>query len=246
MSKPRVQMNCPEHHAPAKNFIDIAQTLQAVEGWRPYEAFQVWIETSARALLSKVLASDKKLWQANEDEFLKIQNRFRSKDITTKNLGHMLAITSDALAASPVDFLSPLFMEFAANSHIGQFFTPHGVSLLIAQMTLSDAPALLKQARLDGANHITCQEPACGVGGMVLAANQVFREHQIDPSREVLWTCIDVDLKACFGTFIQASLTNSAAIVVHGNTLTLEEWGRYPTMAAMTHKWISKPEPLAA
>ena len=119
-----------------------------------------------------------------------------------------------ALLAEPVDFIGPVFSELSADAGMGQFFTPHHLSYFMAKAIISDAKAMLGDKPF-----ITLAEPACGVGGMILAANVVLREAGLDVATRAHWTAIDVDHRAVCGCYLQLSLTDCSADVYRGNSL---------------------------
>ncbi|MCL4743777.1 MAG: N-6 DNA methylase [Burkholderiaceae bacterium] len=228
-----------EHSKLTNQFLKLVRSVADREGWREYDVFTKWLEAATCALMNPVLTrlGDKERWDQNEERYLEIVRSCSKPYPTMNDLASMLGIITLALEDSPKDFIGPVFMEVAANSNMGQFFTPTGVSEFIARMSLHNARGLLYDAYInEGRTFITLAEPACGVGGMVLAANQVLREQGLDIIEEVEWTCVDVDYKAACGAFIQLNLTGASAVVVHGNSITLETWRVMPTMAALLRR----------
>jgi len=90
---------------------------------------------------------------------------------------------------------------------------------------------------------VRASEPACGVGGMVLAANSVLRDAGIDPATEIYWHMVDVDFRAVCGCYLQCALTGAAGVVTHGNTLSLDEWSHSITPAAAVNWWLFSKAP---
>jgi hypothetical protein len=164
-------------------------------------------------------------------------------------IGHWLDASFRAMrgatlqhAPEPIDFIGPIFSEFAASAQLGQFFTPHHLSMLMAGMTIDDPRKMLEQSKR---GFITLQEPACGVGGMTLAACAVLREHGIDLARQVHWTLIDIDYAATCAAYVQVNLCGISADVFHGNTLSLETWLATPTLMAILHPKRLRYDPSA-
>lgn len=48
----------------------------------------------------------------------------------------------------------------------------------------------------------------------------------------------DIDLKCVYMCYLQLSLYGIPAVVIHGNTLTLEEWSRWFTPVYIAHGWV--------
>lgn len=115
------------------------------------------------------------------------------------------------------------FLGYAAgalellNEHMGQFFTPYEVSKLIAQMNLGGIGEQLGQR-----GYFTLAEPACGAGGMVLAAADVVEGMGHDVATSMLVHATDLSEHAFKMAYVQLSMRGVAARVVRGNTLSQE------------------------
>lgn len=231
-----------EHSKYTRQFLELVSNVSRYEGWREYDVLVKWLDAATAALQGQVLnvLGKRADWQANEDRYMKIVESCRQPTETMTALGHMLGCAKLALDQEPKDFIGPIFMELAANEHLGQFFTPDALAEVSARMAIDNPRDMLDHVKkTEGRSWITMQEPACGVGGMVLAANRILREYNLDPAIDAHWTCVDVDWKAVCGCYIQLTLTNTSAVVVHGNTLTLETWGQLVTRAAVEHPKIA-------
>ena len=228
----------PVHREHTRNFLDILSSISRCEGWSDYETFVKWLEAAACALRNPVLMviRDQEKWDINEERYMRVVKACRYPRDTMGRMSRLLGIVAMALHASPKDFLSGVFMEVAASSEMGQFFTPSTVTELMARMTVHDAGEQLCAAYAsEGRDYIRLADPACGVGGMVLAVNQALCEKGIDVATQAHWVCTDVDWRAICGAYIQTSLTGCSAQIVYGNSLSLEEWDVLLTMAAVTH-----------
>ncbi|MBY0560050.1 N-6 DNA methylase [Hyphomicrobium sp.] len=226
------------HKARSREFLELVGKISMLEGWREYDALTKWLEAATCALRNPVLRTigDKLTWDENEARYMKIVHSCRHPDDTMGAMSKMLAVAQLALDEEPSDFIGPMFMEVAANSHVGQFFTPHELSIVAARMTMANPRDMLEAVMKDeGRDHLMLCEPACGVGGMVLAANQVMREFNLDPARHAHWVCTDIDLKAVCGAYIQLTLTDTSAVVVHGNTITREMFDVLITAPALRY-----------
>jgi type I restriction-modification system DNA methylase subunit len=159
---------------------------------------------------------------------MRLVKRCRQPGETMKDLAVMLAAVVAALEAEPIDFIGPIYTAFAANTYAGQFFTPYSLSRTMAEMIIGDPSELLREKPF-----IMLSEPACGVGGMMLAANQVLRDHDVRIERQAHWVAVDVDARAIHGAYIQTTLTGASATIIHGNSLTLEQWLTAPTLMAV-------------
>lgn len=234
------------HRTQTKEFLKLIASIQTNEGWREEQTLSNWLEAGCCALRSATLLFLPDKQAANEQRYMDVVARCRHPKDTMREFSNGLAIVVDALQAEPSDFFTPVFSEIAASSHWGQFFTPYHLSLTMAEMLLTDAPALLEEAHAQGRRFITCHEPACGVGGMILAGNQVFRARGIDPSTQVHWIARDLDQRAVWGAYIQTTLTAASAVIEHGNSLSLELHDRIHTVMAVAFpKYVHMDRTLA-
>lgn len=236
MKRRDVRLTTGAHREAFDGFYDAFRDVGGREGWRSSEVLRHFLEAAYRAVRGRVLRGD--AWRSNEDEFLKEESRWRDRDRTKTSFAQMLGCLALALAREPVDFVGPVFSEIAADEWMGQFFTPHELSLLIAKMTFGDS----REKILGGKPYVTISEPACGVGGMVLAANVALREAGIDVARETYWHAVDVDARAFHACYLQLALTDVSAVVVNGNTLALSAWQVASTPAALAYPKSFEPK----
>jgi hypothetical protein len=130
------------------------------------------------------------------------------------------------MEAEPLqDMLGPIYMELGSASTQkwgGEFYTPLSVGKLMARMTLGDFKVPIDRP-------LSFCEPACGSGGMILAAAETMIERGYSPlNMEV--TCVDVSKLACDMCYVNLTLSGIPAQVIHGNTLSLECWGGWRTV----------------
>ena len=115
------------------------------------------------------------------------------------------------------------------NTEMGQFFTPFDMSLLMARLQMEDVGT-----RLVRDNEIlTLNEPACGAGGMLIAARNVLIEHGCDPAGRVFACATDRDFRCVQMTFIQTTLVGLPTVVYYGDAL--EGGTGYPNLFAWRH-----------
>ena len=177
-----------------------------------------------------------------EGKYLTIAGRYNPEEMTV--MASLLGMIVMALEENPSqDFLGQLFMEMELGSHWGgQYFTPYPVAALSAGLTLSDDA----RARMGTKGYIAMHEPAAGSGVMVIAALDTLRAQEIDFSKELFVEAWDVDITAVAMCYIQLTLLNVSAVIVHGNTLSMEVFRRYGTLAfhMHRHRFIQpKPDP---
>ena len=123
------------------------------------------------------------------------------------------------------DLLGPAWMELnsggSAAQWNGEFYTPQEVSYFMAKMMFANA-------EIPEDRPITLGEPACGSAGMVLSTVEVLAEQKIAPNR--VWVeARDVSRLACDMAYTNLTLCGVPAVVIHGNTLSMQEYGRWRT-----------------
>lgn len=114
------------------------------------------------------------------------------------------------------DYLGEIFMRCNLGSKAaGQFFTPYNVSSLMARCLL-DSDRLKKKA--EKGKIISINDPACGGGGMLIAALEVLRSFGINYARDCFIEANDIDIRCVHMTYLQLSLAGAPAIVRHQDT----------------------------
>ncbi len=95
----------------------------------------------AATSLHNAVRPDRKL----EQQYLQIIKHYEPEDVS--RLSQLLVHVIIGLECEPHDFLGSIFMEMnLGGKHLKQFFTPWPVSLVMAEMQLSDiGPRLTKQ-----------------------------------------------------------------------------------------------------
>jgi len=172
--------------------------------------------------------------ETREAEYLAIIGRYDTAD--QHRFPQLLSQLVAALDAEPVDVLGPLYMELEIGSKDrGQFFSPSALSELMAEMTFSGILEILKAKPF-----VTVHEPACGAGGMVLAAAKTLIRNGHNPAFTLFASCVDVDRVAALMCYIQLSLWNIPAEVIVGNTLSLEMREIWHTPAYRLFNWRHK------
>ncbi len=195
---------------------------------RCYEVFRDFCELAA---LSFSNAVDRQQFEAREARYLEIVKGY-SKDEVNR-FPAMLAELTASLTGHFHDALGEIFMALDLGSHWhGQYFTPYSVASLMARMTMHDAGE-----RIQREGFIALCEPAAGAGAMVIAAAEAVTASGHNHQRHMHVTAVDVDPTAVHMAYIQLSLLHIPAIVVHGNSLTLKQWGYWVTPAHVMGFW---------
>ena len=171
---------------------------------------------------------------AIEEQYMAVVKRNRVEDV--RAMPELLAITTLAVQGGGCDFLGQVVVELELpNQHMGQFFTPYDVSRMIAEMTFDTVDEIIAEQ-----GFVTVQEPACGAGGMIIAAADVIERKGFDIGRQLYVDATDISPMCFKMSYLQASLRGIPATIRRGNTLSLEMFDRAVTPAFFgfyaTHK----------
>ena len=85
-------------------------------------------------------------------------------------------------------------------------------------------------------------EPACGSGGIIIAASQVVEELNYNYAEKLIWVAQDIDLHCVYMCFIQLNLTGVAAIIQHSNSLSVEVFESFYTAAYLLNNCKTRLE----
>jgi len=144
-----------------------------------------------------------------------------------------------ALEAEPRDALGTVYNNLELSSaDKGQFFTPWPICQMMAEATLG-GPKLI-QDLIACKGFVRAMEPACGAGATVIALAQTMRAQGINYQRHLHVTAVDIDARVAHMAYIQFSLLHIPAVVVVGNSLSLEIRSYWYTPAHIMGGWSAK------
>lgn len=211
----------------------IAKLLQANAHRRHmWDVFADFVEMSALAISNAI---DIAQYDEREQRYMQIVKRYEPDEV--RRFPQMLGALVEAMEAEPSDVLGALFGELdLGNAARGQFFTPYELCRLLARMCIDDA---MRQTIVQR-GFVTAQEPAVGAGAMVVALATEMREVGINYQQHLHVTAIDVDSRAVHMAYVQFSLLHIPAVIVLGNTLTLEQREVWRTPAHLMGLWEQK------
>jgi len=179
---------------------------RVASGYGRHEVFSDWLVLAGSSLYNSI-HKDSEV----EKSYLDIFKRYDKPSMG--RMVELLSLTVEALEHEPTDFLGSVFQESEVSSKWGgQFFTPSSLSQIISALTLLDVDR--KPGRV-----LRISEPACGSGGMVIAA---FNQLEDEDKEWVHFVLQDVDVRCFYMAYIQLFLLGISAEVVLGNTLTME------------------------
>lgn len=202
---------------------------------RRHDKWQVFSDFLALSAISIRNVFDLKNKEEYEAQFHSIHQRYTTKENETfaKLLGELTLALEDDMS----DILGKVFSQLElGNKWKGQFFTPDPVCRVMAKISLSDDI----QEKIDKDGFITVGEPAVGGGAMVIAIAKEIKERGINYQKHLHVTAVDVDIRAVHMAYIQLSLFFIPAVIVHGDTLRMEEYSHWYTPAHVMGGWNEK------
>ncbi|RJL50201.1 ArdC-like ssDNA-binding domain-containing protein [Pectobacterium carotovorum] len=201
----------------------------------PYEnrwtVFSDFIHMSAAALHNRC-----HFVQEIEDDYMRRIKRYKTAD--QRRFPVLFNTLVDGMEFSAADFLGSVFMELElGDRRRGQYFTPYSVAYMMAKMQLSDGlPALTRGER----DFITVSDPACGAGGLIVAMAQAMLEAGFNPQKQMMAVCVDIDPVAAMMAYVQLALCGIPAMVIVGNSLSIELRQTWRTPFWMMFGWERK------
>lgn len=189
-----------------------------------HDVFTDFLEMAVCAIRKKTLPSGPAA-DALEERYMAVVRRNKLDDV--RQMPELLAVTARAVQDGGCDFLGQIAGDLGfATGHMGQFFTPYDVSRMIAELTLDSVDEIIAEQ-----GFVTLQEPACGAGGMIIAAADALARKGFDIGQCLYVDAIDIS-PLCFRmSYLQASLRGIPATIRHGNTLSLEMFDQAITPA---------------
>jgi hypothetical protein len=201
------------------------------------QVFSDFCEISALAFRNSV---DLAGWDDREKRYLKIVADYTPEEVD--RFTQLLAKLALELEVEMSDVLGKLYMSLGLGKKgIGQFFTPYHVSYLMAQMTMAGLAE-----KLETQEFITVNDPCCGSGGMMVAAAATLRDDGVNYQQSMHVVAQDIELTAVHMAYIQLTLLHVPAVVIHGNSLTLEQRDAWPTPAHVLGGWDARLRDRAA
>ncbi|MGR7950087.1 N-6 DNA methylase [Alcaligenes sp. RM2] len=218
----------------------IIKLLRAVARYRGLDqTWSDWVEMGAIAIANAV---DKTQFEQREKRYLEIVAQYQKEEVSSlvKAFAHLVQCWEQRVATGEFgDVLGSTFMMMdMGNAGTGQFFTPYEVSRLMAGILMADHS--VHQAQLKQQGFITLQEPACGAGGMVVAAIHTLVDSGVNYQQALHVTAIDIDRRCVHMTYLQLALLHAPAIIIQGNALSLEVFETWYTPAHILGGWSSR------
>jgi type I restriction-modification system DNA methylase subunit len=193
-----------------------------------WKVFSDFVELASLSISNSV---DKTQYETREKRYLEIIKTYERTEgeLFPKMLGELILALEDKMT----DILGEIFMELElGNKWKGQFFTPMSVCKMTAQVLLENVESIIQEK-----GFVTISEPACGGGALIIALADVMKDKNINYQQTMKVTAVDLDIKAVHMCYLQLSLLGIPAIILHGNTLSLDVYSQWKTPAYILGGW---------
>lgn len=181
---------------------------------------------------------DRRQAKKREETYLSIIKKYDkdTQQLITEIFAEISVLLLSQIDMGFDDYLGKLYMfSETSNSKAGQFFTPYHVSKACAEACIDEKTV---NEYIEKDKIIKLNEPACGAGGMIIAAIDIlYNRYKLNYSRNVFVECSDVDQRCVHMTYLQLSLIGVPAIVYQRDTLTMETWQKWETPALII-QWL--------
>jgi len=198
-----------------------------------WQVFSDFVEASAISISNAV---DKPQFEKREARYMELIKRYNKEELAKlpEMLGHLI----EALEHETTDVLGKVFHDLELhNKWTGQFFSPYHLCKMMAKMTADKEHV---ESIIAESGFVRASEPCVGSGAMVIALAEAMKEDGINYQQHLHVTAVDVDIKCVHMAYIQLSLLHIPAVIVHGNTLSLEEYSHWYTPAHIMGGWNYK------
>lgn len=218
-----------------KEIIKLTERIGARVGM--HEFLSDVFECSAIAISNQV---DMYHYDERERRYLAVMKKYKpdEQQIIVQVFTKLFMLLSNQTASNVGfgDYLGELYMQSnTSNSKAGQFFTPYHVSMACAELSIDEKTV---QEYIEKDEILTLNEPACGSGGMLIAAADVlYNQHRFNIARNLFVECSDIDSRCVHMSYLQLSLAGIPAVIYKRDTLTMQTWDRWETPAYIM-QWL--------
>jgi len=205
-----------------------------------WNVFEDWLKVCSISISNAV---DWNQQSEREEQYLETINKYTPEEqkVLTKTFAELVdALQKEATFEGPCDLLGKVFHALELhNKYHGQFFTPFHICEFMGQVALGDGGEAgnVASEALHEKGYLSVCEPCVGSGGMVLGFAKAMQQNHMNYCNQMVAYCCDIDIKCVHMAYLQLSLYGIPAVIIHGNSLTNEEWSRWYTPVYMINGW---------
>ena len=208
-----------------------------------WSVFEDWLKCCSISISNSV---DYIHREQREKEYLEIIKKYtptEQQQLVKLFAELTISLEKEFTEGGPTDLLGRVFHGLELhNKYHGQFFTPFHICEFMGQVALGDGGEAgnIVDSAITEKGYISVYEPCVGSGGMVLGFAKAMYKNKLNYCKQMVAYCCDIDIKCVHMAYLQLSLYGIPAVIIHGNSLTLEEWDRWYTPTYMVDMWPLK------
>ena len=205
-----------------------------------WSVFEDWLKVCAISISNSV---DWNHREEREQQYLETINKYTPDEqkIFVETFSELVvALEREHTKSGPTDLLGKVFHSLELhNKYHGQFFTPFHICEFMGHVALGDGGEAgnAVSGALSQKGYVSVCEPCVGSGGMVLGFASAMHREKLNYCEQMVAYCCDIDIKCVYMAYLQLSLYGIPAVIIHGNSLTLEEWSQWYTPVYMLRGW---------
>ena len=200
-----------------------------------YQIFQDWLEISAIVISNSV---DLANFEEREKRYLELINKYNKEEqnALVELFTTFIMTLTDVVETkgSPCDVLGEVFHGLELhNKYKGQFFTPNHICEFMGRAVIAgDTEEVINER-----GFVSVCEPCVGSGALVLGLASAMADHKHNYQTEMVVTACDIDIKCVHMAYLQLSLYGIPAKIIHGNSITGEQWSIWYTPTYVVGLW---------
>lgn len=205
-----------------------------------WNVFEDWLKVCAISISNSV---DWNHREEREAQYLETISKYTPDEqkILVETFSELVvALEREHIKGGPTDLLGKVFHSLELhNKYHGQFFTPFHICEFMGHIALGDGGEAgnAVSGALSQKGYVSVCEPCVGSGGMVLGFANAMYKNKLNYCEQMISYCCDIDIKCVYMAYLQLSLYGIPAVIIHGNSLTLEEWSQWYTPVYMLRGW---------
>lgn len=204
---------------------------------RMHDVFRDFVAMIAITLSNRV---DKVHYEEREAEYMKIVKKYSTEEVQRFSQAFAELILAYDTGGFD-DILGSLYMQLElGNERAGQFFTPYHVCRMMAKLSGPSKESF--DSNINKYGFIKTNEPCVGAGAMMIALAEEMHLNGINYQQCLHVNASDIDITAVHMAYIQFTMYHIPAVITWGNTLTLETWGHWYTLAHCMGRWDERLE----
>lgn len=203
-----------------------------------HDLWSIWCDWLLMCATSFANAADRRpdIWHKREDDYMRTVKKYNKEEVD--HFAHLFRTLIDTFPTPGEDVLGQTFMNLElGNKWNGQFFTPDSVCGMMGECIFDER---ITSRAVAERGFLTLSEPSVGGGATVIGFANAMRKAGYNPQQQMHVTAVDIDIKSVHMAFIQLTLMGIPAVIIHGNTLSLEEWSHWCTPAHIYGGWNYK------